>query len=283
MAGTARPSYWKKAGRAWRLYTTGPTQARRCVDCLCFTTDAAYHPYGREKPDFAAWKPLRQWQQAGLPDVEPLVKAKPARDVPPAWKIADGAPAFLWNVGTPWLDELKKPLPERLDSPFSVDPPLLKDFLAAFKGQSPPVYSHPLSGPVVHIPLYPDVFRPNSPFTDWLTRHPQQKFAILLNYGDPTFPKDTSPADRKALYAQLQRFGKQFVGFIAGENLAYANVDTESHERENPPCAHKKRGTGRTARLQLPCHTPEIRRLLGHSAERSRSLGTGDLLPVGEQ
>lgn len=56
------------------IYTTGPTEARRHVDCLCLTTDATYHPAGREKPSFAAWAPLRRMQQAEMPPIEPQKK-----------------------------------------------------------------------------------------------------------------------------------------------------------------------------------------------------------------
>ena len=50
----------KKGDARIELYTTGPAEARRQVDCLCLTTDSAYHPAGREKPDCAAWlRPAR--------------------------------------------------------------------------------------------------------------------------------------------------------------------------------------------------------------------------------
>ena len=209
------------------LYTTGPTEARRCLDCLCFTTDSAYRPSGREKPDFAAWRALREMQRMGMPDVAPLALRTPSFEAPKSWKIAEGPPAFLWNVGQNWLDELKKPAAERVDAPFSLDPPLLKDFLAAFKGKQPALYADPLSGPVVHIPLYPSVFSPGSPFLDWLDRHPTQKFAILLNYGEPAWPQGT---DRAVIYATLKRYKDRFVGFIAGENISYDTVDTAAME-----------------------------------------------------
>lgn len=218
----------EKGSARIELYTTGPTEARRCVDCLCLTTDTTYQPTGREKPVFAAWQPLRAMQKAGMPSVEPLITPDNARTVtntPPAWKIAEGPPRFLWNVGAPWMDELKKPQTERIDAPFGVDPPLLKDFLAAYKGKQPPLYSHPLSGPVVYIPSYPEAFKDGSPFLDWLARHPQQSFAILLNYGEPDWKSDPSPAARQAARAHLKKFGDRFAGFVAGENIAYATVD----------------------------------------------------------
>ena len=207
------------------IYTTGVTEARRGVDCLCLTTDTSYHPYGRKKPDFAAQRVLRSMEWGGMPAVAPLAATFGADSIARAWKITDGPPAFLWNVGQPWLDELKKPSGVRVDAPFSVDPPLLKDFLAAFKGKKPAIYSHPLSGPVIHIPLYPAAFAKGSPFLEWLEGHPRQKFAILLNYGDPTWPKG---ADRAEVYASLRKYQDRFVGFVAGENISYDAVDTSA-------------------------------------------------------
>ena len=49
----------KKGAAHVEIYTTGPTEARRQIDCLCLTTDASYQPGGREKPDCAAWRVLR--------------------------------------------------------------------------------------------------------------------------------------------------------------------------------------------------------------------------------
>src|SRR5947209_7360014 len=210
------------------IYTTGPTEARREIDCLCLTTDPAYHPAGREKPAFATWAPLRSMQQAGMPAVEPLRRSGRTEAMPPAWKIASGPPVFLWNVGQPWWQELQKPAAARMEAPFGVDPPLLDGFLAAFRGKEPPVYGHLLSGPVWHIPLYPTVFANGSPFLDWLARHPPKKFALLLNYGEPGWPKG---ADRAAVHANLRRFQDRFLGYIAGENIAYGPLDNAALER----------------------------------------------------
>jgi hypothetical protein len=206
------------------IFTTGPTGARRCIDCLCLTTDRSYRPNGREKPDCAAWQLLRALQRAGMPPVAPLTaRPEPWRaTVPKAWKIADGPPVFLWNVGSPWQDEFRKPAAERVDFPFAVDAPHLKEFLAAYRGKAPPVYGHPLSGPVWHISLYPAMFAPGSPFLDWLARHPDRRFAILLNYGDPSWP---AGADRAAVHANLRRLGDRFVGYVAGEGIAYDYPD----------------------------------------------------------
>ncbi len=213
----------EKGAATLEIVTTGPTGARRCLDCLCLTTDTTYHPSGREKPSFASWSALAEMRRTGMPDVEPLVAFRE-----PDRPVRRGAPpSFLWNVGAQWAEELKKPLTDRIDSPFSVDPPLLKDFLAAFKGTNPQVYSDPLSGPVWHIPNYPTAFGTGAPFLEWLGRHPESRFAILLNYGEPQWPEG---ADRKANYANLKAHARQFAGFIAGENVAYANVDEKGFE-----------------------------------------------------
>ncbi len=209
------------------LFTPGRSQARRQVDCLCLTTDLAYHPHGREKPDFAAWRTLRAMREAGLPAVEPFATPASAGDVPAAWRIAKAPPAFLWNVGAPWAAELAKPAAERVDEPFGVDEPLLKDFLAAHRGRAPLIYSDPLSGPVWHIPQYPSVFASGSPFLDWLARHPDRPFALLLNYGNPAWPKG---ADRAAVRANLQRFGDRFAGYISGESLSHTDHDNAALE-----------------------------------------------------
>ncbi len=204
------------------IVTTGPTEARRNLDCLCLTTDETYRPSGRQKPLFACWDALEEMRKQGMPDVESLVSARSSEQ-----PKAEKAPSFLWNVSKPWADELRKPLAERVDWPFSVDPPLLPDFLAMFKGGKPAVYSDKNSGPVWHIPSYPEAFATESPALDWLRRHPESRFAILLNYGEPQWPVG---ADRQATRANLQRFKSQFDGFIAGENIAYAAVDEKGFE-----------------------------------------------------
>ncbi|MBM3876060.1 MAG: hypothetical protein FJ386_04980 [Verrucomicrobia bacterium] len=225
----------EKGAATVELFVNAPSEARRQIDCLCLTTDKSYRPRGREKPDFAVWQVMRTFRAtnaappnpnatvapaaAEAPPIEPLIKSRPNHDIPKPWKISDGPPSFLWNVGQPWLDELKKPAAERLDFPFGVDGPLVKDFLAAFRTSAPPIFSHPLSGAVVHIPLYPAVFTNDSPFLDWLARNPDRRFAILLNYGEPRFTKDS---DRAALRANFKKVEKQFAGFIAGESLSYA-------------------------------------------------------------
>jgi len=210
------------------LYTTGPTGARRQVDCLCLTMDRAYRPTGRQKPTFAAWGPLRAMQQAGMPDVTPLQTGVPNFMAPKTWNITTGPPAFLWNVRDPWLSGLKKPVAERIEAPYGVDSALLNDFMAAFHGKEPPLYSHPLSGPALYIPDYPAAFTTGSPVISWLDRHPQSRFTILLNYGDPSW---AAGADRAAVYANFHRYQNRFVGFVSGEAVIHGKIDDAALEK----------------------------------------------------
>ena len=208
------------------LFTTGPTEERRQVDSLCLTTDSSYRPRGREKPDFATWRELRRVRGTLANSVEPLAKRRVA-ELPAPWRIDEKPPAFLWNVGSPWAAELAKPVAERVDEPFSVDEPLLKDFLAAHRGKPPRIYSEALSGPVWHIPQYPTAFRNGSPAIDWLARHPNRPFGVLLNYGDPQWGKED---DRAAARVNFARFSPQFQGYIAGESISHTGYDSAQLE-----------------------------------------------------
>jgi len=93
------------------LYTTGPTEARRQVDCVCLTTDAGYHPAGREKPDCAAWLPLRaaraafslRWAGFSPCGVSALMMAILPRNASPASAIWSwvALPRSITSASTP--------------------------------------------------------------------------------------------------------------------------------------------------------------------------------------
>lgn len=225
----SRPVELKKGPARIEVYTTGPTEARRQLDCLCLTTDVNYNPVGREKPDFAAWAPLRAIREnavkgGGVADVEPLAKGKPGGgEVPAAWKITDRPPTLVWNVAKPWFEELKRP--DRIDVPFGVDPPLVEEFTKSFRGKDVPVYGHALSGASWHVPVYPEVFAAGSPYLDYLSRHPDKRFVILLNYGVPNWPAGTTDAQKQAVRNNVKALGDRFLGYIAGESIAHMSHD----------------------------------------------------------
>lgn len=213
----------EKGAARVELFTTGPTEARRHVDLIVLTTDAHYRPSGREKPDAAAWGPLREMMKHGGKDARMLADAAGLAEVPAAWKIASGPPTFSWNSGEQWLEELKRPA-DRIDAAFGVDPPLLKDFLAAYRGKEIPVFGDALSGPSWSISNYPKIFADGSPFIDWLERRPKARFTLMLNYSEPNWPKG---ADRKAVYANLKKYMNRCAGYVAGESVAHANYDSQ--------------------------------------------------------
>ncbi|HEV8293362.1 MAG TPA: hypothetical protein VGP94_15605, partial [Tepidisphaeraceae bacterium] len=125
------------------IYTSGVSEARRQIDLVVLTTDEKYRPSGREKPDAPIWAVMRDMKKGE--SVEPIVRQSRTYQVPKDWNVAKQPTAFVWNVGEQWMDELKKP--DGMQASFGVDPPLLKDFLAAYKGKDVPVFGQALSGP----------------------------------------------------------------------------------------------------------------------------------------
>ncbi|HWE01336.1 MAG TPA: hypothetical protein VG326_02925 [Tepidisphaeraceae bacterium] len=218
----------KKGPAHVEIYTTGPTEARRQIDCLCLTTDASYHPCGREKPDCAAWRLLRAMRDGEInSDIEPpAASIKPGEKnnwtVPAQWKTS-AHPVFLWNSGQPWFDELKKAPADHVEWPFNIDASLSKEFIADFRGKDLPVFGDAVSGPAIHIPLYPQAFAAGSPLMQWLDRHSDRSLAILLNYGDPRWDKKDS--DHAPIYENLKKLGSRFIGFVAGESISYDALD----------------------------------------------------------
>jgi len=216
------PVQLMKGGVAVEIYTTGVTEARRAVDCICLTTDPNYHPRGREKPDFPTWRTMRDLRSGKLELGPNVLQRNASLEFRPSWVVSRSSPAFLWNTDVNWAEEIKKTT-NGIDDPFGLDVPLANDFMAAFRNKRPPVYSDELSGPVISVSRYPSAFTNDSPFMKWLARHPERKFAILLNYAEPDWFKG---AHRAGVYGNLMRVEKQFTGFIAGEGIAYANTDT---------------------------------------------------------
>ncbi|HZK79413.1 MAG TPA: hypothetical protein VFC46_00055, partial [Humisphaera sp.] len=107
--------------------------------------------------------------------------------------------------------------------PFNIESSLAKQFIADFHGKPLPVYGDSISGPAIHIPLYPQAFATGSPLMEWLDRHPDRPVAILLNYGDPRWDKKDS--DHAAIYQNIKKLGSRFIGYVAGENISYDAVD----------------------------------------------------------
>ena len=95
-----------------------------------------------------------------------------------------------------------------------------------------------LSGPAIHIPIYPATMGGDSPLPAWLAQHADRPFAILLNYGAPSWPK--KDADKTVPSENLKKLGDRFIGFVVGESLSYGPVDGTA--RDEKIRAAKSRG-----------------------------------------
>src|SRR2546423_1689007 len=208
---------------SWSLSRPGTSQARRQIDLVVLTTDEHYKPTGREKPDAPIWSVMREFKRGE--SAEPIIRQNRTYDAPKEWNVSPLPPAFVWDSGEQWMDELKKP--DGIQSAFGVHPPLLKDFLGAYRGTEIPVFGQALSGPSWGISNYPVMFADGSPFLTWLEKNPQKRFSLMLNYSDPSWPKDVTVQHKQKVYANLKKYRDRFVGYIAGESVAHASYDTD--------------------------------------------------------
>src|SRR5262249_7069362 len=56
----------------------------------------------------------------------------------------------------------------------------------------------------------------------WLERNRDRKFAVLLNYGEPAWPSAVTPV---LVAGKFEQYKDRFIGYIAGESIAYEGVD----------------------------------------------------------
>ncbi|MBI3920362.1 MAG: hypothetical protein HY318_03000, partial [Armatimonadetes bacterium] len=210
------------------LYTPGPTEARRQVDCFCLTTDKEYRPHHKEKPMMAAWRPLEAYLKEGRPPRAPLAARTNNFAVSPSWKLRSfpGHPLLmLWNVGEGWLKELANGSSPWQKYPFHIDSGWTEDFKRKFAGREDlPIFSSPMIAPVIHIPFLPAQFSSDSPFLKWLTQT-KRPFGVLLNYGEPNFAG--TQESKESIFRSFSAMKDQFVGYIAGESLGYLTYDAK--------------------------------------------------------
>ncbi|HET6851336.1 MAG TPA: hypothetical protein VFH46_03380, partial [Pyrinomonadaceae bacterium] len=74
----------KKGAVRLSLQIEKRAEARRHVDCFLLTNDLAFKPSGRQKPDFAAMRYLRNWSSTRKPFSSLLKNDEPVR-VPESW------------------------------------------------------------------------------------------------------------------------------------------------------------------------------------------------------
>ena len=198
-----------------------PAEAHRIVDAVLLTTDPAYVPDGRRKPDFAAMRYLREWSTKRTP-LSSLLQASETQNtpaVPRAWqrpKIA-GRDFFMpWNISTEFWKIYDKPADERPLYPFNAEP--IEEFVQQYRGaRDVPIFSSKLIVPVIYINNLPEYLKEGSPFLRYL-RETKAPFAVSINYGTAQMPAEDGEAAWKLLNGELKN---QFLGWISGESIGY--------------------------------------------------------------
>jgi hypothetical protein len=193
-------------------------QAPRQVDCVVLTNDLAYVPEGRQKPDFAAARYLREWSRTRTP-LTPLIET-PAGNTPAPWGLPKlGGHDFLmpWNIAKQYWQLYDSPADQRPLYPFNAEP--IDEFVKAYSGKTDvPIFNSKFVAPVIYINDLPELLKDGSAFRRYLaeTRLP---FAILINYGAANFPSEAeAQAVSKLLNGELRA---QFLGWISGESIGY--------------------------------------------------------------
>ncbi|HEV8429865.1 MAG TPA: hypothetical protein VGQ41_18330 [Pyrinomonadaceae bacterium] len=193
-------------------------EARRHVDCFLLTSDAGFKPSGRQKPEFAANRYLRNWSMARKP-FSSLLKSEETARLPEAWvrpKVAGRDFLMPWNIAKEFWPLLDKPATDRLLFPFNAEP--IEEFVAKYKGaRDVPLFQSQLVVPVVHISNVPEYLKEGSPFLRYI-RETKVPFAILINYGAATFNAADGQAAWQLLNGELK---DQFLGWISGESVGY--------------------------------------------------------------
>ncbi|HEX7333622.1 MAG TPA: hypothetical protein VF290_19120 [Pyrinomonadaceae bacterium] len=186
-------------------------EARRHVDCFLLTNDLAFKPSGRQKPDFAAMRYLRNWSTTRKP-LASLLSSEAAPRVPERPKVAGRDFLMPWNIAKEFWPLLDKPAAERPLYPFNAEP--FEEFVAKYKGaRDVPLFQSKFVVPVIYINEAPAFLKEGSPFLRFI-RETKSPFAILINYGAAKL----DPAAWQLLNGELK---DQFLGWISGESVGY--------------------------------------------------------------
>jgi hypothetical protein len=194
------------------------TSARRHVDCVLITNDLAYVPRGRQKPDFAAARYLRELAGGGV-QLQPLIDAPAGGPLPESWrrpKVAGRDFLMPWNIAKEFWPLYDKPTAERPLYPFNAEP--IEEFVKKYSGaKEVPIFDSKLIVPVVYIDKLPEYLKEGSPFRRYL-RETKSPFAVLINYGAASFSESDGQAAFKLLTGELR---DQFLGWISGESVGF--------------------------------------------------------------
>ena len=208
----------KKGPTRLSIQIEKPADARRHVDCFLLTNDLAFKPVGRQKPDFAAMRYLRNWSNARKP-FAPLTRSVANVPVSEAWmrpRLAGRDFLMPWNIAKEFWPLLDKPTAERPLYPFNAEP--IEEFVAKYKGaRDVPLFQSKLVVPVIYINEMPEYLKEGSPFLRFL-RETKVPFAILINYGAAKMDPAAGQAVWQLLNGELK---DQFLGWISGESVGF--------------------------------------------------------------
>jgi hypothetical protein len=202
-------------------------QASRQIDCFVLTNDGAYAPQGREKPDFAASRYLRDFAKS-RPALAPLIDQPAAANLPPSWnppKVAGRDFVMPWNITKEFWSLYDKPPEQRPLYPFHAEP--ISEFVKTYSGKRDvPIFDSKFIVPVIYINDAAQLLKEGSSFRRYLqeTRSP---FAILINYGAANF---ASEAEAQAAWTLLNgELREQFLGWVSGESVGYVWEDAPKY------------------------------------------------------
>ncbi len=242
--------YWQWAfawDRALAKLAKGPARisidiektagARRHVDCVVLTDNPSYRPAGRQKPEFAAVRYLRNWSTDRAP-LTSLLAPQTTPTIAEAWKrppVAGRDFLMPWNITPDFWTLYEKPPAERPLYPFHTE--LVDQFVEKYKGkQDVPIFSSKFVVPVVYLNDVPQLFKEGSGFLRYL-RNTKSPFAILINYAQPNM----SSAEGQAVWQLLNgEFKDQFIGWISGESIGHVWAAAASNLRVSSEMSRKE-------------------------------------------
>ena len=127
-------------------------QASRQIDCFVLTNEGAYTPQGRQKPDFAASRYLRDFAKT-RPALAPLIDQPAAANLPQSWnppKVAGRDFVMPWNITKEFWSLYDKPPEQRPLYPFHAEP--ISEFVKTYSGKRDvPIFDSKFIVPVIYI------------------------------------------------------------------------------------------------------------------------------------
>lgn len=215
-----------------------PAEALRQIDCVLLTSDTAFVPDGRRKPDFAASRYLREWSTARAPLTSLIGAPVSAVAIPASWqRPLVGGRDFLmpWNISPEFWKLYDKPSEERPLYPFNGEP--IEDFVAKYKGKRDvPLFNSQLVVPVIYINNLPEYLKEGSAFLRYV-RETKVPFAVLINYGSAAFSPEDGQAAWKLLTGELK---DQFLGWMSGESVGYVWEQAPAELKISPMMSRKE-------------------------------------------